>query len=144
MVPGVPAIIAENGRKQGNRPCSTSSIVGEWGYTESGSAIQPTGTVPAAAVGEYAFDASGNFSGTQYSAAGGNVGHDIKMGTYTVNRDCTGELRLSAYSESGALPRRSIWFVVYVDNARDYDIAGDEWHERSAGHNCQRQEGVHG
>jgi hypothetical protein len=41
------------------------------------------------------------------------------MGTYTVNRDCTGELRLSVYSESGALLRRSIWFVVYVDNARE-------------------------
>jgi len=100
-------------------PCSVASLAGEWGYTETGFVVMPTGTVPAAAVGKYSFDAAGTFSGAQYSSAGGNVSHDTKKGTFTVNPDCTGTLQLSVYDQSGNLVRNSVWSIVYVDSAKE-------------------------
>jgi len=102
------------------RACSSATIRGAWGYTETGSVIAPTpagGTVvvTAAAVGRYEFDNAGSFEGAQYSSANGAVGPDTKQGTYTINADCAGTLTLEAYRD-GALQRLSIWaFVIDGD-----------------------------
>jgi len=104
---------------QDGRTCSNASLAGAWGYTETGTVIAPTGPVPAAAVGMYTFDDAGGFSGTQYSSTGGNVAQDVKLGTSTVNADCTGTLTLSVYNQAGNLLRSSVWVIVLTDKATE-------------------------
>lgn len=104
--------------------CVNPGLVGEWGYTETGTVMvpSPTGSVPvvAAAVGRYDFDRMGNFTGTQYSSAGGTVSQDLKLGTFAVNPDCTGTLMLQIFDPSGTTLRRtSVWAIVLVDNANE-------------------------
>ena len=80
--------------------------------------MPPTGAVSVAAVGIYTFDHAGKFSGTQNSSTGGKVSHDTKLGTYTVNADCTATLTLGVYDKSGTtLLRKSVWEIVLVENA---------------------------
>ena len=105
---------------QSNPACSTKTLRGVWGYTETGWVIAPTPgggtiTVPAAAVGRYGFDGAGYFEGKQNSSANGSVGSDTKDGTYVVNADCTGTLTLTAYRD-GVPQRLSVWTFVLVDN----------------------------
>ncbi len=108
---------------QGHR-CSTHGLAGAWAYTETGTVIAPTPSGPvavvAAAVGRYDFDASGTFTGIQNSSAGGTVVEDMKLGTYTLNPDCTGLLTIQSYDPTGAVLRRtSVWAVVLADNATE-------------------------
>jgi hypothetical protein len=105
------------------RACSSATIRGSWGYTETGSVIAPTPTggtvvVTAAAVGRYEFDHAGSFEGEQNSSSNGVVGPDTKQGTYTINPDCTGTLTLTAYR--GGVPQRlSVWAFVIDGNGRE-------------------------
>lgn len=98
------------------RTCSGRELVGAWGYTETGTAIAPTGQLPSAAVGRYTFEPDGTFSGTQESSVNGTVNQDIKQGTYTLKADCTGTLALEVYNQEGALQRTSTWAIVVVEN----------------------------
>ena len=101
------------------RACSSATIRGAWGYTETGSVIAPTGAVvAAAAVGRYEFDGAGSFEGEQNSSANGVVGPDTKTGTYTINPDCTGTLTLTAYRD-GIAQRLSVWAFVIDGNGRE-------------------------
>jgi len=108
-----------------DRRCSNDTLKGAWGYTETGSVILPAslpapygGTVvTAAAVGRYDFDKAGNFEGEQNSSSNGVVGPDTKLGTYTINADCTGTLTLTAY-RFGVAQRLSVWAFVIDDNGR--------------------------
>jgi hypothetical protein len=105
---------------QAHRACSNAGLAGAWGYTETGTVMAPTGAVSVAAVGIYTFDHAGKFSGTQNSSTGGKVSHDTKLGTYTVNADCTATLTLSVYDQSGTtLLRKSVWEIVLVENATE-------------------------
>jgi hypothetical protein len=109
------------------RGCSNDTLKGAWGYTETGSVILPAslgGTVvTAAAVGRYDFDKAGKFEGGQYSSANGVVGPDTKQGTYTINRDCTGTLTLTAFREDAngnKVPQRlSVWAFIIDDNRQE-------------------------
>lgn len=105
---------------QDHRTCSNASLAGAWGYTETGTVVTPAGPVSAAAVGRYTFDREGTFSGTQHSSVAGTISQDTKLGTYTVNPDCTATLTLEIYSPSGALLRRSIWEIVLVDDEAEF------------------------
>lgn len=101
------------------RACSSATIRGAWGYTETGSVIAPTGAVvTAAAVGRYEFDNAESFEGAQYSSANGAVGADTKQGTYTINPDCTGTLALTAY-RGGVAQRLSVWVFVIDGDGRE-------------------------
>ena len=105
---------------QGHRACSNASVAGTWGYTETGTVMPPTGPISVAAVGSYTFDRAGNFSGAQSSSSGGKVSQDTKLGTYTVNADCTASLTLSVYDQWVAiLLRRSVWEIVLVESATE-------------------------
>lgn len=100
--------------------CSTASVAGTWGFTDTGTVILPTGPVPFAAVGIITGDAHGNFSGTQTTSVGGRVSKEIFKGIGTVNSDCTGTATFSVYDESGTtLLRTAAFSVVFVDNARE-------------------------
>ena len=102
--------------------CSIRGMRGAWGYTETGTVVAPGPTpILAAAVGRYEFESDGTFSGTQNSSAGGTVNQDLKLGTFTVNPDCTGTLTLRIFDSSGTtLRRRSTWAIVLVDNVSEF------------------------
>ena len=68
---------------------------------------------------EVQIDGAGNFAGTQSSSVGGNVAQDVKLGTYTVNADCTGTLTLSVYDQAENLLRSSVWAIVLIDKATE-------------------------
>lgn len=105
--------------------CSKPGLTGAWAYTETGTVVPPAASgqppVLAVAVGRYDFDSAGNFTGTQYSSAGGAVSADTKIGTYELSPDCTGTLTISIYDESGmTLKRTSVWAIVLADNATEF------------------------
>lgn len=99
--------------------CSNAGVAGEWGYTETGTLILPTGAVPYASVGSYTLDADGNLSGARTASAGGTIQKATIKGTATVNSDCTGTETLSFYDESGNLISTAVKALVFVDNARE-------------------------
>lgn len=102
---------------------SRARLAGEWGYTETGTVVLPTGVlVSAAAVGTYTFDNSGNFTGTQYSnttATGKDAAQDVKRGTYIIDSGCTGTLMLEIYDPTGVLLRSSVWAIALDDNGNE-------------------------
>ena len=101
------------------RTCSNAGVAGEWGYTETGTLILPTGAVPYASVGSYSLDDEGNLSGARTASVGGQIQTATIRGTATVNSDCTGTETLSFYGESGNLISTVVKALVYVDHARE-------------------------
>ena len=100
--------------------CSTASVQGTWGFTDTGTVILPTGPVPFAAVGTITGDAHGNFSGTQTTSVGGRISKETFTGIGTVNSDCAGTATFSVYDESGTtLLRRATFSVVFVDSGKE-------------------------
>jgi hypothetical protein len=122
---GVAAVAPAQDRD--GRTLSHARLAGEWGYTETGTVVLPTGLpVNAAAVGKYTFDNSGHFKGTQYSSNTGawpgttDAVQDMKRGTYTMDSDCTGTLTLDVYDPTGTtLRRHSVWAIVLDDNGNE-------------------------
>ncbi len=99
--------------------CSVTSLLGDWGYTETGTIILPTGPVPMAIVGRVTSDAGSNLSGTQTSSLGGQVSLEKMNGTFTLNRDCSGIMTVGIYNESGTLLRTAVLSFVIDDHARE-------------------------
>ncbi len=99
--------------------CSYARVAGEWGYTDTGTLMLPTGPVPFAMVGRFTLDTEGNFLGTQTSSRGGVTNEEKLIGTATVNSDCTGALTVDIYDQSGNLLRTAVWALIYVDSARE-------------------------
>jgi hypothetical protein len=120
---GVAAVAPTQARH--DRPWSSVCLQGEWGYTETGIVVLPTNpptVVNAVAVGKYTFDASGNFTGTQYSnssISGKNSVLDMKIGTYVMNSDFTGQIILDVYDPSNVHLRHSVWDIVVADNGNE-------------------------
>ena len=45
------------------------------------------------------------------------VSTDTKIGTFTVDEDCTGTMVLDVLNQAGAVVRHSVWSIVLTDNA---------------------------
>lgn len=99
--------------------CEMKALEGSWAYTEGGTvSLQGTATATSA-VGRYAFDRLGTFTGIQWtSTAGFAVAYDTKDGTYTVNDDCTITMTVKGY-RNGVWIRDSKWQIVLADNGKD-------------------------
>ena len=69
--------------------CSTASTSGNWAYTYTGTIFTPNGALPAASVGHFKLDLSGNLSGGQTRSVAGQSGPEDISGTISVNGDCT-------------------------------------------------------
>ena len=125
LVPGpngtsVPTVLTTNAKKLfHHRPCSTARLAGEWGYTFTGTLIPPIGAMPFAGVGRATFDEEGNVLNTQFSSANGAVSPSTVKGTITVDPDCIGTILVDIYDQSGNLLRKSAWFAVVDDYARE-------------------------
>ncbi len=75
----------------GGKRCTLLSLRGRYGYTYQGT-VEGFGGV--AAVGPINFDGAGNTSATYSVNLGGTNFQGSFTGAYTVNRDCTGTVRI--------------------------------------------------
>jgi len=97
--------------------CKQADVAGKFGFTLTGWLIFPTGSVPAAAVGQANVDHRGNVTGTEARSVGGGYGDETFTGTLTVNSDCTGSMTLNFF-EAGEPVRTSVLSIVVVDDNR--------------------------
>jgi hypothetical protein len=95
--------------------CSTPGAAGKWAYTYTGTIFTPNGPLPAASVGHFTEDASGNLTGSQTRSVAGSAGAEDISGTISVNRDCTGTATISVYV-NGQLQRTAVLAVVFDKN----------------------------
>lgn len=80
--------------------CTNSTVAGRWGTNMTGTLVLPTGAVPFAAVNYAIYDGRGNYSGTQTRSNNGALSRSYFVGTYTVNSDCTGTKKTTAYADA--------------------------------------------
>ena len=96
--------------------CSLGSVAGNWAYTYTGTIFTNAGPLPAAAVGHFKLDRSGNINGGQtFTLAGQTEAEDIS-GTLTVNSDCTGTATVQVFVNA-QLQRTTALAVVFDNNA---------------------------
>lgn len=96
--------------------CSLASAAGQWGFSYTGVALTPSGGVPIAAAGRYSQDPSGAMQGTEVRNLAGEPANEVIKGKFTVNANCTTELRATVY-ENGQLVRTSVINGVLVENS---------------------------
>lgn len=95
--------------------CSTVGAAGKWAYTYTGTIFSANGPLPAASVGSFTEDVSGNLTGTQTRSVAGSSGTEDITGTISVNRDCTATATISVYV-NGQLQRTAVLAVVFDEN----------------------------
>ncbi len=95
--------------------CSTARAAGKWAYTYTGTIFTPNGPLPAASVGHYTEDASGNLTGSQARSVAGSSGTEDITGTVSVDRDCTATATIRVYV-NGQLQRTAVLAVVFDKN----------------------------
>lgn len=95
--------------------CSTARAAGKWAYTYTGTIFTANGPLPAASVGHFAEDVSGNLTGSQTRSVAGSSGVEDITGTLSVNRDCTGTATISVYV-NGQLQRTAVLAIVFDHN----------------------------
>jgi len=76
--------------------CTMSDAAGRYGYTSTGSIVNPP-VGPFTAVGHATFTDAGTFTGAQTTSIAGNLVDETVQGTYTVNPDCTGAATVFVY-----------------------------------------------
>ena len=92
--------------------CSNASAAGHWAYTYSGTIFTPSGPLPAASVGHFRQDISGNVSGSQSRTVAGQSGSEDISGTISVNSDCTASATINVFV-NGQLLRTAALALVY-------------------------------
>jgi len=97
--------------------CSIAGAAGKWAYTYTGTIFTPNGPLPAASVGHFSEDVSGNLTGTQTRSVAGSSGVEDIAGTLSVNRDCTATATISVYV-NGQLQRTAVLAVVFDKNMK--------------------------
>lgn len=96
-------------------PCSNATTAGRWAYTYTGTIFTPSGPLPAAAVGHYQQDTTGNISGGQARTVAGGSGVEEISGTVSVNKDCTATGTIAVLVD-GQLQRTATLALVYDSN----------------------------
>jgi len=107
------------------RECSTASLRGSFGFTNTGTnlAVPPPFAGPIAQIGRQTFDGRGNTQATTTLSANGNIVRATAEGSYVVNPDCTGSLTLYV-SPFGSTVNAD--FVIDDDGAEVRAIITDE------------------
>jgi hypothetical protein len=95
--------------------CSTAASAGKWAYTYTGTIFTSNGPLPSAAVGHFSADAEGNLFGSQTRSVAGSSGVEDIVGTFSVNRDCTGTATINVFV-NGQLQRTAVLAVAYDNN----------------------------
>ena len=92
--------------------CSNANTAGDWAYTYTGTIFTPAGPIPAASVGHFQQDISGNVSGGQSRSVAGSPGVEDISGSVTVNKDCTATATVNVFV-AGQLQRTTTLALVY-------------------------------
>lgn len=95
--------------------CSTASTAGNWAYTYSGTIFTPNGPLPAASVGHFHQDSTGNLTGSQTRTVAGQSGPEDISGTNSVSGDCTASLTINVLV-SGQVVRTAELAAVFDSN----------------------------
>ena len=85
--------IAPNAQAQPS--CSSATLSGSFGYTNTGTILVGPDAGPFGGVGRQTFDGKGNTQATATVSVNGNIFHVTIKGTYVVNSDCTGSMVLT-------------------------------------------------
>ena len=99
-----------------HRGCSEASLQGSFGFTSTGTllALPPPSAGPFAEIGRQTFDGNGNTDATATLSANGNIKRVTAQGTYEVNPDCTGSMRLVVFPFNSTV---DLDFVIDDDGA---------------------------
>ena len=99
-----------------HRGCSEASLQGSFGFTSTGIllALPPPSAGPFAEIGRQTFDGNGNTDATATLSANGNIKRVTVQGTYEVNPDCTGSMRLVVFPFNSTV---DLDFVIDDDGA---------------------------
>ena len=99
-----------------HRGCSEASLQGSFGFTSTGTllALPPPSAGPFAEIGRQTFDGNGNTDATATLSANGNIKRVTVQGTYEVNPDCTGSMRLVVFPFNSTV---DLDFVIDDDGA---------------------------
>jgi hypothetical protein len=92
--------------------CTAAALAGNWAYTYTGALYTPDGPVPAASVGHFSSDSSGNFTGGQTRTVAGSAAQEDVAGSFAVNKDCTASASVSVYI-GGVLQRTAVLALAY-------------------------------
>lgn len=95
--------------------CSTAAQAGNWAYTYTGTIFTPSGPLPAAAVGHFSEDATGNLTGSQSRSVAGSSGIEDISGTASINKDCTGTATIGVFV-NGVLQRTAVLALAVDSN----------------------------
>ena len=98
--------------------CTTAKVAGEWGYTETGWVILPSGSIPYGSVGRLNVDRDGNVSGRRTASAAGQIKTGSIEGKIEVNPDCTGTLTQTLCEDSGGCSTATK-AIVFLNNATE-------------------------
>ncbi len=100
---------------QAGEQCSPRSVAGDWGYTITGTRL-PLG--PAASVGTFHLDRSGNVAGTQTLSINGIIVQDeVLTGTVAVSPDCTGSMIITV--SNTPFPRIAHLDLVWLNSSSE-------------------------
>lgn len=97
--------------------CTASGIAGKYGYTSSGTIVTPA-VGAFTAVGRITFTGVGTFSCAQTTSIAGNFFDETVEGTYAVNPDSTGTLKVYVYHGS-TLARTSRVTMVWDNHQKE-------------------------
>jgi hypothetical protein len=104
-----PGIRSIAGRGQ---PLYGCRVGGKLGLHLHGGLYTPDGPVPAAAVGHFTSDSSGNLTGSQTRSVAGSAAPEDIAGSITVNKDCTASGTVGVYV-GGVLQRTAVLALTY-------------------------------
>ncbi len=95
-----------------DKPCSDATLNGAFGYTNTGTITAGPDAGPFGGVGRQTFDGKGNTQAIATVSVNGNViPHVTIKGSYAVNPDCTGSMKLTITAENEVFTN-SVYFVV--------------------------------
>jgi len=77
--------------------CSAGSVAGNWAYTYTGTIFTPSGALPAASVGHFTLNSSGDVTGSQARTVAGQSGVEDISGTVSVSSDCTASATIKVF-----------------------------------------------
>lgn len=80
---------------QAQPACSTATLRGSFGYTNTGTIVAGPEAGAFGGVGRQTFDGNGNTQATATVSVNGNIFHTTIKGTYVVNSDCSGSMILT-------------------------------------------------
>ena len=95
--------------------CPPNAGTGRWAFTETGSIILPTGSIPFGAIGVVVVDASGNVTGTSVASTG-IASSGTLSGVLTVNEDCSFTVTTAIHDSAGTLQRFLDFAGVFTRN----------------------------